>query len=281
MVSMREGEVWPLRVIHDCTTDRFPDLPEPNLPSLSTLKPLKVSDNPEDAMHTRDKSATPKKPASSPKHRSERGDSLGFDSDPWASPAVHKSHKHTENTSESHKINGSTPKGPVDDRNHGHISTFTTNGSSSPPSSSRAAPDPPASGADSGDGWAPYDANSSFPNDDNPGMSGEGFGDDPGRGSQNRPSGNRAATSSGVEEVITITVLPEKEGVFMFQHRNYQVTSPRRGSQVVRRYSDFVWLLDCLQKRYPFRLLPLLPPKRVAGKDSKTSLLRCLEADFG
>lgn len=50
----------------------------------------------------------------------------------------------------------------------------------------------------------------------------------------------------------------------MFQHHNYEVTSQRRGSKVVRRYSDFVWLLDCLHKRYPFRMLPLLPPKRVA-----------------
>ncbi|CAK39011.1 uncharacterized protein An04g09250 [Aspergillus niger] len=65
-------------------------------------------------------------------------------------------------------------------------------------------------------------------------------------------------------EVITITLLPEKEGMFMFQHRNYEVKSARRQSTVVRRYSDFVWLLDCLHKRYPFRQLPLLPPKRLA-----------------
>lgn len=68
-----------------------------------------------------------------------------------------------------------------------------------------------------------------------------------------------------MEEVITITLLPEKEGMFMFQHRNYEVKSARRGSTVVRRYSDFVWLLDCLHKRYPFRQLPLLPPKRISG----------------
>jgi len=64
--------------------------------------------------------------------------------------------------------------------------------------------------------------------------------------------------------VITVTLLPDKEGMFFFQHRNYEVVSSRRGSSVVRRYSDFVWLLDCLHKRYPFRQLPLLPPKRVA-----------------
>lgn len=65
-----------------------------------------------------------------------------------------------------------------------------------------------------------------------------------------------------------MNLLPEKEGMFMFQHHNYEVVSARRGSKVIRRYSDFVWLLDCLHKRYPFRVLPLLPPKRVAGKSS-------------
>lgn len=68
-----------------------------------------------------------------------------------------------------------------------------------------------------------------------------------------------------MEERIVVTLMPEKEGLFLFQHHNYEVTSSRRGSKVIRRYSDFVWLLDCLHKRYPFRVLPLLPPKRVAG----------------
>ncbi|KAK0385946.1 hypothetical protein NLU13_7121 [Sarocladium strictum] len=71
-------------------------------------------------------------------------------------------------------------------------------------------------------------------------------------------------SSSSVEENILVMLMPEKEGVFMFQHHNYEVASHRRGSKVIRRYSDFVWLLDCLQKRFPFRMLPLLPPKRMA-----------------
>lgn len=71
-------------------------------------------------------------------------------------------------------------------------------------------------------------------------------------------------TGSNLEENILVTLMPEKEGMFLFQHHNYEVASQRRGSKVIRRYSDFVWLLDCLQKRYPFRVLPLLPPKRVA-----------------
>jgi sorting nexin-8 len=59
-------------------------------------------------------------------------------------------------------------------------------------------------------------------------------------------------------------MLEEKEGMFLFQHRNYEVGSIRRNSKVIRRYSDFVWLLECLHKRYPFRQLPLLPPKRMS-----------------
>jgi sorting nexin-8 len=77
-----------------------------------------------------------------------------------------------------------------------------------------------------------------------------------------RSLGGRIGNSS--EENVVVTLMPGKEGIFMFQHHNYEVTSHRRGSKVVRRYSDFVWLLDCLHKRYPFRMLPLLPPKRVA-----------------
>jgi hypothetical protein len=50
-------------------------------------------------------------------------------------------------------------------------------------------------------------------------------------------------TGGSPEENISVALLPEKEGMFMFQHHNYQVSSPRRGSKVVRRYSDFVWLL--------------------------------------
>jgi sorting nexin-8 len=37
----------------------------------------------------------------------------------------------------------------------------------------------------------------------------------------------------------------------------------QRGSTVQRRYSEFAFLWDCLVRRYPFRLLPQLPPKRI------------------
>lgn len=77
---------------------------------------------------------------------------------------------------------------------------------------------------------------------------------------------NSRQISHGAEEAVTVTCLQEKQGTLLFQYRNYEVATARRNSKVVRRYSDFVWLLDCLHKRYPFRQLPLLPPKRVASK---------------
>ncbi|WRT68941.1 uncharacterized protein IL334_005923 [Kwoniella shivajii] len=64
-------------------------------------------------------------------------------------------------------------------------------------------------------------------------------------------------------ETVDVTLIPEKEGWFL---QKYRVESDKRSSGAVsRRYSDFVWLLDCLIKRYPFRLLPALPPKRIGA----------------
>jgi len=37
----------------------------------------------------------------------------------------------------------------------------------------------------------------------------------------------------------------------------------QRGGSVPRRYSEFVFLWECLTRRYPFRLFPALPPKRI------------------
>lgn len=85
------------------------------------------------------------------------------------------------------------------------------------------------------------------------------------RNDLSRSLGGGQVSNSGMEDVITIQMLPEKEGMFLFQHRNYEVKSARKATSVIRRYSDFVWLVDCLQKKFPFRQIPLLPPKRVAG----------------
>lgn len=184
------------------------------------------------------------------------------EADPWGSPVMHQGHNHTTSNGTNISNGVHTPVRTT--------STFTThsvedsaNGSSTlPPSETPSAAAPWGSyGGDSGDSYT-----------GGSGIGGEGFGapggddrDQPIQPTPTRALGGGRTTGGAIEEIIQITLLPEKEGMFMFQHHNYQVSSVRRGSKVVRRYSDFVWLLDCLQKRYPFRQLPLLPPKRVGG----------------
>ncbi|KAJ7890524.1 hypothetical protein B0H14DRAFT_3081669 [Mycena olivaceomarginata] len=40
-----------------------------------------------------------------------------------------------------------------------------------------------------------------------------------------------------------------------------------RGTPVPRRYSEFVFVWECLLRRYPFRLFPALPPKRIGADE--------------
>lgn len=220
-------------------------------------------------------------PPSTPFNPQSRPRKLSMDDDPWSSADVHKDHNHGE----TQKVNG-TGHATTSVNSNGYsnldapdmhartTSTFTTTTVAS------------AGGADSQSGgsvsshpggWGYFDGNNPAgfgdPVSNNPTSpfsnaagAGSGVGRDPGA----HPSVSHSRTISGgrtgsaVEENILVTLMPEKEGVFLFQHHNYEVTSSRRGSKVIRRYSDFVWLLDCLHKRYPFRALPLLPPKRVA-----------------
>ena len=37
---------------------------------------------------------------------------------------------------------------------------------------------------------------------------------------------------------------------------------------MLRRYSDFLWLQDILLKRYPYRIVTSLPPKKAVGAGS-------------
>jgi sorting nexin-8 len=216
---------------------------------------------------------TPSQAKSPPKPRNIRKDSLDdADSDPWGSPAMHKGHNHnsgskTNGISRS-EVNGvSTPVRTTSD-----FTTTSIDDSNNGNTHNQQADQNPNS---TGDLWGSYDGGSSgsFSAPAGSGLGGGGFGGDSGGDgdrpapvpAQSRSFGGGRVTGNGIEEIIQISLLPEKEGMFMFQHHNYQVSSSRRGSKVVRRYSDFVWLLDCLQKRYPFRQLPLLPPKRVGG----------------
>lgn len=76
---------------------------------------------------------------------------------------------------------------------------------------------------------------------------------------------------------VRIKEVPEKEGL-LFKHINYIIThdlklglhGPAGTKKVIRRYSDFVWLLEYLLKKYPFRVIPGLPPKKFSGMYYKT-----------
>ncbi|KAI9291671.1 PX-domain-containing protein [Neoconidiobolus thromboides FSU 785] len=75
----------------------------------------------------------------------------------------------------------------------------------------------------------------------------------------------------GVDDIPTIgedsvTIKESKEmGGIIFKFVNYIVTSKVRNCSVIRRYSDFYWLNELLYKRYPYRMLPILPPKKFGG----------------
>lgn len=241
------------------------------------MRTSKVSENLEDPspqQQAPNAAADPATPGSSPpKSRRLRKDSLeNLDDDPWASPALHKNHTHTVNNEATPASNPTAAK-PL--RNglsepSRTTSAFTTHSENPASNSSTMGGEAPADGG--GGGWgSDAPTNSGFPTGEQPGSSAGGFGssgDDQRNhtGNIGRSIGGGRTYHRGVEETVTVALLPEKEGMFMFQHHNYEVKSARRASLVVRRYSDFVWLLDCLYKRYPFRQLPLLPPKRVAGK---------------
>ncbi|KAJ4372790.1 Sorting nexin mvp1 [Didymella sp. IMI 355093] len=184
------------------------------------------------------------------------------EADPWGSPDLHKGHNHNSYNSVPAQTNGTTPHPTART-----TSQFTTQSSTDQTTPQAAAP--PPSSLPSDGGWGGYNGGSGQPYNA-PDLNSGGFQDAPASGNNGsgHPSGlsgslGRLPGGSGNEEVITITAIAEKEGLFMFQHRNYEVGSNRRANKVVRRYSDFVWLLDCLHKRFPFRQLPLLPPKRV------------------
>ncbi|CDO92995.1 unnamed protein product [Kluyveromyces dobzhanskii CBS 2104] len=77
------------------------------------------------------------------------------------------------------------------------------------------------------------------------------------------------------EDIVSVEEIPEREGL-VFKHTNYLVkhltplpnTDPSDDRTVVRRYSDFDWLQDVLLKRYPFRMVPELPPKRIGSQNA-------------
>lgn len=259
VLSRYLGQVW--------LTERLLDLPRPDVGTfLAPSKPAngsadsQVPQPMEAAAHEQPEPQSTPTPA---KSRAARKASFGLDSDPWGSPELHKNHNHG-----GAQLNGSST-------NSGATlparttSTFTTTAASDAASGADSGGTGGSGAGDSG-GWGSFNPAPAQQFRDS-GIGGDGFGSasggdggDPSRSRLGQSAHGGRAVTNGVEEIITVATIQEKEGMFGFQHRNYEVASARRNSKVIRRYSDFVWLLDCLHKRYPFRQLPLLPPKRVA-----------------
>ncbi|KAF8555975.1 hypothetical protein OG21DRAFT_1409983 [Imleria badia] len=63
------------------------------------------------------------------------------------------------------------------------------------------------------------------------------------------------------QETVIVTIQGQ-QGHLLNRHTVYEI-STERGLPVHRRYSEFAFLWDCLVRRYPFRLLSALPPKRL------------------
>ncbi|CAI7662398.1 unnamed protein product [Penicillium manginii] len=263
----------------DAVDDHRKKLPQPHSGFLDRLRSPShdTSDGPANERPTTPPpQPSPLQEPNSARSRQSRRESLGgLESDPWASPELHRNHAHatvtSAVTSEQRIINGyGSMRSTTNAWTSKPVEEPAQLGLSQEPTS---VPPEPVEPSSSGSGWGgnfgapgPSGDDAPFPSASRPALG--GFGppaDDPIEPAPRRRSlGIARTTNPNVEETVTITLLPEKEGMFMFQHRNYEVKSARRGSTVVRRYSDFVWLLDCLQKRFPFRQLPLLPPKRVS-----------------
>lgn len=229
-----------------------------------------------------------------------RKPSMDYQEDPWNSPDVHKNHKHAteppkpaNGDAQVDDTNGPGANGTSNgDRDSPDVpparttSTFTTNtvnttddAAAEPVRQTSFAPAQSPGAAWGGEFFGPAVANPDVgvsPFGQPGGTLGGGNIGEPRPAAASRTIGS-GRTGNALEENIIVTLMPEKEGMFMFQHHNYEVASIRRGSKVIRRYSDFVWLLECLHKRYPFRVLPLLPPKRVAGmsEDLFLASIRC------
>ncbi|KZT18651.1 hypothetical protein NEOLEDRAFT_1103309 [Neolentinus lepideus HHB14362 ss-1] len=69
------------------------------------------------------------------------------------------------------------------------------------------------------------------------------------------------------QETVKVELMGQ-QGFILNRYTVYEVKSDQRGAAVPRRYSEFVFLWDVLVRRYPFRLLPALPPKRIGPDEN-------------
>lgn len=221
-------------------------LPQTRLPQLRAPRPPPQQSQPAPVPH-----ATPSAPreAAPSHHESQPSYSYSADSDPWSTSAP--------KPAAQYHSNGNGADTSIPQRT---TSTFTTS-NDEPSSVPSETPIPIRTNSE----WASYNGSSAGTDYDHAGGFGNAADSSIADLSASRISRAMGASTRQLDEIVTVNAIPEKEGMFLFQHRNYEVASQRRNSKVIRRYSDFVWLLDCLHKKYPFRQLPLLPPKRVAS----------------
>lgn len=65
-------------------------------------------------------------------------------------------------------------------------------------------------------------------------------------------------------DTIKVELVPEKKGLIL-KHVEYEVTSQVCKTTVLRRYNDFLAFQEMLMMRFPYRLIPRLPPKKMMG----------------
>ncbi|XP_036913830.1 sorting nexin-8 isoform X2 [Sturnira hondurensis] len=85
------------------------------------------------------------------------------------------------------------------------------------------------------------------------------------------PQGNPLLLAHTLQELLArdsvqVELIPEKKGLFL-KHVEYEVSSQRFKSSVYRRYNDFVVFHELLLQKFPYRMVPALPPKRMLGAD--------------
>ncbi|XP_070617460.1 sorting nexin-8 [Erythrolamprus reginae] len=68
------------------------------------------------------------------------------------------------------------------------------------------------------------------------------------------------------KDTVQVQLIPEKKGLFL-KHVEYEVSSKRFRCSVYRRYNDFVVFHEMLLQKFPYRMVPGLPPKRMLGAD--------------
>ncbi|KAJ1969451.1 Sorting nexin mvp1 [Dispira parvispora] len=76
------------------------------------------------------------------------------------------------------------------------------------------------------------------------------------------------------EEPAEIALDDDRKGTF-FKFSTYTVRRTTATGKVQRRYSDFVWLREFLETRYPWCMLPKLPPKAIRNSNPGFLMQRC------